>query len=295
MAPPVFLQWGRGGWPPMLEAPSGQFFNVQQYNILHNQCVSVWEQTLELSKCRKPGRPHTHSLHWPIWDPEWPSFGSWLVIALADAAADDAPLMPPEIHDLHNKDIDMRKFERQLHVLPDLLNSRSRHASKVIRVCTLANMLAAAPLASSMFSEVDELVRINLTIPVATYCNWGKVLFCPLMHQNLPEIYHVPAAPQQHNAPQCQQGSDGWIGFVYHHQAVRRCQWTPQAFLWHWALCTVHSETHQLERLGLTLGTVRLELFGNLTTCILLYYTILMTTVSDCWWRDCGWCHACSI
>ena len=42
---------------------------------------------------------------------------------LADAAADDAPLIPPEIHDLYNKDIDIRKLERQLPVLPDLLNS----------------------------------------------------------------------------------------------------------------------------------------------------------------------------
>ena len=41
--PPVFLQCvcvGQG-WPLMLEAPSGQFFSVQRYNILHNQCVSV--------------------------------------------------------------------------------------------------------------------------------------------------------------------------------------------------------------------------------------------------------------
>ena len=38
-APPVFLQCvcGGGGWPLMLEAPSGQFFSVQRYNILHNQ------------------------------------------------------------------------------------------------------------------------------------------------------------------------------------------------------------------------------------------------------------------
>ena len=78
------------------------------------------------------------------------------------------PLIPPKIHDLYNKDIDMRKLERQLRVLPDLLNSCPRHASKVTRVCTLANMLAAAPLASSMFSEVDKLVRIYLTIPVTT-------------------------------------------------------------------------------------------------------------------------------
>ena len=36
-------------------------------------------------------------------------------------------------------------------------------ASKVTRVRTLANMLAAAPLASSMFSEVDKLVRIYIS------------------------------------------------------------------------------------------------------------------------------------
>ena len=62
----------------------------------------------------------------------------------------------------------MRKLERQLRVLPDLLNSCPDIVSKVTRVRTLANMLAAAPLASSMFSEVDKLVRIYLTIPVTT-------------------------------------------------------------------------------------------------------------------------------
>ena len=91
------------------------------------------------------------------------------MIALADAAADDAPLIPPEIHHLYNKDIDMRKLERQLHVMPDLLNSfLADIASKVTRVRTLANMLATPPLASSMFSEVDKLVRIYLTSPVTT-------------------------------------------------------------------------------------------------------------------------------
>ena len=74
----------------------------------------------------------------------------------------------PKIHDLYKKDTDMRKLERQLCVLPDLLNSCPDIASKVTRVRTLANMLAAAPLASSMFSEVDKLVRIYLTIPVTT-------------------------------------------------------------------------------------------------------------------------------
>ena len=62
----------------------------------------------------------------------------------------------PKIYDLYNKDIDMRWRERQLRVLPDLLNSCPDIASKVTRVYTLANMLAAGPLASSMFSEAKE-------------------------------------------------------------------------------------------------------------------------------------------
>ena len=62
----------------------------------------------------------------------------------------DAPLIPPQSHDLYNKDFDMRKLERQCHMLPDLLNSCPDIASKVTRVHTPANMLAAAPLASSM-------------------------------------------------------------------------------------------------------------------------------------------------
>ena len=77
--------------------------------------------------------------------------------------------IPPKIHDLYNEDIDMRKFEKQLRVLSDLLNSCPDIASRVTRVSTLANMLAAGPLASSMFySEVDKLVRIYLTVPVTT-------------------------------------------------------------------------------------------------------------------------------
>ena len=96
--------------------------------------------------------------------------------------------IPPKIHDLYNMDIDMRKLGRQLRVLPDLLNSCPDIASKVTRVRTLANMLAPAPLASSMFSEVDKLVKIYPTIPVTT-ATGRKVPFCRPMHQNLPEIY----------------------------------------------------------------------------------------------------------
>ena len=172
----------------------------------------------------------------------------------------------------------MRKLEtRQLRVLPDLLNSCPDIASKVTRVRTLANMLAAAPLPSSMFNEVDKLVRIYLTIPVTTATEERSFSAVRCIKTYLHGIYHVPVAPQQHNADQCPQGFNEWIGFVHHRQAVRGCQWTPQAFLF-WTVCAVHNETHQIERLGLILGTARLELFGNLTACI-LYYTILYYTI----------------
>ena len=129
--------------------------------------------------------------------------------------------IPPKIHNLYNKDIDMKKRERQLRVLPDLLNSGPDIASKVARVRTLANMLAAAPLASGMFSEVDKLVRIYLTIPVTTATGERSFSAVRCIKTYLHEIYYVPAAPQQHNAPQCPQGSDGWIGFAHRRQAVR--------------------------------------------------------------------------
>ena len=115
------------------------------------------------------------------------------------------------------------------------------------------------------------------------HCNRGKVLFCPPMHQTLPEIYHVPGAPQEHNAPQCHKDlTDGLDLATIARQFVDANERRRHFF------GTVHSpQWNPPERLGITLGTVRLELFGNLTTCILLY--LLMTTVYDCRLHDCGW------
>ena len=94
------------------------------------------------------------------------------MIALADVAGDDAPLIPPEIHDLYNKDVDMRKLGRQLCVLPDLLNScpswhclqghQGLHPGKHACRCTTAWLPACLVI------EVDKLVRIYLTSPATT-------------------------------------------------------------------------------------------------------------------------------
>ena len=164
--------------------------------------------------------------------------------------------------------MDMRKLERQLRVLPGLLNSCPRHASKVTRVRTLANMLAAAPLASSTFSEVDKLVRIYLTIPVTTTTGESSISVPP-MRQILPEICHAPAAPQQHI---CSSVSTRIWRMDWICPPSPGSSWTPMnAAGISLALCS--PQWNPPERLGLTLWTVRLELFGNLTTCILLYYT----------------------
>ena len=123
--------------------------------------------------------------------------------------------IPPKIQDLYNKDIDMRKLERQLRVLPDLLNSCPDIASKVTRVHTLANILVAAPLASSMFSEVDKLVRICLTknfhtaIPVTTATG----------ERSLSALWCIKTCLRSTMSQQR--------------------QWTPQAFLWHCAQSTI--------------------------------------------------------
>ena len=133
--------------------------------------------------------------------------------------------------------IDIRKLERQLRVLPDLLNRChiADIASKVTRVRTLANMLAAAPLLrlpACLVIEVDKLVRIYRSHNPCYHCNWGKVLFCPPTHQNLylRSTMSQCSASQPHNTPQarCPQGSvtDG-LDFPTIARSVRARQWTP--------------------------------------------------------------------
>ena len=171
----------------------------------------------------------------------------------------------------------MRKLERQLRVLPDLLNSCSDIASKVTRVRTLANMLAAAPLASSMFSEVDKLVRIYLTIPVTTATAWGKVPFCRPMHQNLPEICYVQ---QRLNNIMLLSVHKDLTDMDWICPPSPGSSWTPMNAACRHFFGTVHSpQWNPPERLRLTLGTVRLELFGNLTIAFIFVYSLLQTVM----------------
>ena len=149
--------------------------------------------------------------------------------------------IPPKIYNLYNKDIDMKKRERQLRVLPDLLNSGPDIASKVTRVRTLANMLAAAPLASGMFSEVDKLVRIYLTIHVTTATGERSLsavrciktyLRSTMSQQRLNNIMLLSVHKDLTDGLDCPPSPGS--------------SWTPMSAAGiSLALCTVHNETHQ--------------------------------------------------
>ena len=149
-------------------------------------------------------------------------------------------------------------------------------------------LIAAGPLASSMFSEVDKLVRIYLTIPVTTATGERSLsavrciktylrstmsqqrlnsVMLLNVHKDLTDGLDLPALARQ---------------FVDANERRRHF------------FGTVHSpQWNPPERLGLTVGTVRLELFGNLTECVLLYYANDYC-IYDCRLHDCGWYHACS-
>ena len=71
-------------------------------------------------------------------------------------------------------DVDVRKLEIQLEMLPDLIQAfkKSQNLQNVIviKLSSVSEMLAVVPMAKYMFSEVDKLLRLFLTIPVTT-CN----------------------------------------------------------------------------------------------------------------------------
>ena len=80
--------------------------------------------------------------------------------------------VPSKIIEAYSKDIDMKKLGRQLQMIPDLVSAykSSQHLKlfKVTTIPTICDMLQAVPMAREMYSEVDKLLRIYLTIPVTT-------------------------------------------------------------------------------------------------------------------------------
>ena len=66
----------------------------------------------------------------------------------------------------------MKRLERQLQMLPDLVStynlSQNLQVSKVSTIRTVCELFTAVPTAKQMFCEVDKLLRIYLTFPITT-------------------------------------------------------------------------------------------------------------------------------
>ena len=73
---------------------------------------------------------------------------------------------------MYQHNIDARKLELQLQMLLDLVQAfrKSKNLTwlTVTKVSTITEMVVAVPMARDMFSEVDKLIRLYLTIPVTT-------------------------------------------------------------------------------------------------------------------------------
>ena len=88
--------------------------------------------------------------------------------------ADTSRIEVPEaiISMYHEEDIHSRKLDNQLQMLPDLVNAfkKSQNLPKltVTKVSTIADMLVTVPMAKDMFSEIDKILQLYLTIPVTT-------------------------------------------------------------------------------------------------------------------------------
>ena len=94
-----------------------------------------------------------------------------LIKAVNNVEGDDVTV-PTNIVETYSKDIDMKKLGRQLPMFPDLISAykSSQHLKvfKVTTIRTICDMLRAVPMAREMFSEIDKLLRLYLTVPVTT-------------------------------------------------------------------------------------------------------------------------------
>ena len=75
-------------------------------------------------------------------------------------------------HNIFPRDLNIKKLERQLQMLLELLVAYKTVKDivhiRVTIVPTICEILTTVPMAREIFSEVDKLVRIYMTIPVTT-------------------------------------------------------------------------------------------------------------------------------
>ncbi|KAL7377898.1 hypothetical protein ABVT39_005934 [Epinephelus coioides] len=80
--------------------------------------------------------------------------------------------IPQNVVDMYTGDVDIEQLRTQLSMLPAVLqvhnSSTERPISRVTKMTTLADMLAAQGRGTqSLFSEVDRLLRLYLTVPMS--------------------------------------------------------------------------------------------------------------------------------
>lgn len=80
--------------------------------------------------------------------------------------------VPQIVVDTYSSDVDIKKLERQIAMLPDLVNTYTAEQNlktlTVTNVRTIAEMLLNIPSAKAMFTEIDKLVRVFFTILITT-------------------------------------------------------------------------------------------------------------------------------
>ena len=95
-----------------------------------------------------------------------------LIIKASNCVDNTEIAIPESISKLYSKDIDMEKAKGQLRMLPNLVKAFKQ--SEGLRMLTITNMKSIAdilnkvPLAKDIYSEIDKLLRLYLTVPVTT-------------------------------------------------------------------------------------------------------------------------------
>ncbi len=90
---------------------------------------------------------------------------------LLNSSNGNVPEISKDVQDMYAKDLDFSRLNTQLNMLQDLVKNTpldGRPVKRVTKIQTICQVFNAAPYAKSLYSEVDALLKIFLTIPVTT-------------------------------------------------------------------------------------------------------------------------------
>ena len=91
---------------------------------------------------------------------------------LLSSSNDVTVQLPEKFSSFYGKDLDLDRLSIQLRMLPDLLKTaKSEHqlgVKKITSVSTIVQLFNTCPFSKTMLQQVDRLLRIFLTIPMAS-------------------------------------------------------------------------------------------------------------------------------